>query len=169
MAIPQLNNHFSEFDRYHKLLLSHSLSKNLSISEVQEHLASVPKNRFASYVYDLHHTNPYIQPRGGYATFQKQADLTRQPDLAGVYFIPLTIDSYTHNNDYKKAQLLPEQSERENRDYLNGYPLINYGHEITRLLLRETEKPFCLRHGTPDARLLAEVALASAYSNILGK
>src|SRR5205085_9809639 len=41
-------------------------------------------------------------------------------------------------------------------------------HELTRELYTGIEKPISLRHGTPDARLLAEIAMASGIVEIEG-
>ncbi len=51
---------------------------------------------------------------------------------------------------------------------LNGYPLINHGYRTTREMVTYFKTPISLRHGTPDARLLVEVALASGIFEIEG-
>jgi methylaspartate mutase epsilon subunit len=100
--------------------------------------------------------------------FEAQQRLTRQLDEAGADFIPLTIDSYTRHNQYETATQLLRRSEEEEKNYLNGYPLVSHGHELTRELFRDLDKPVSLRHGTPDARLLVEIALASGIAEIEG-
>jgi len=100
--------------------------------------------------------------------FEAQHRLTRQLCAAGADFIPLTIDSCTRHNHYETATQLLRRSEEEGKDYLNGYPLISHGHELTRELYTDIDKPISLRHGTPDARLLAEVAMASGIAEIEG-
>jgi len=100
--------------------------------------------------------------------FEAQYELTRKLSDSGADFIPLTIDSYTRHNQYDTATQLLRRSEEEGRNYLNGYPLISHGYELTRQLYSDIEKPISLRHGTPDARLLAEVAIASGIVEIEG-
>jgi methylaspartate mutase epsilon subunit len=112
--------------------------------------------------------DPCIQPRGGFPSFEAQHHLTRQLNQAGADFIPLTIDSYTRQNQYDTATQLLRRSEEEGKNYLNGYPLISHGYELTRELYHNICKPISLRHGTPDARLLVEVALASGIAEIEG-
>jgi methylaspartate mutase epsilon subunit len=109
-----------------------------------------------------------MQPRGGFATFSAQKALTAKLDAAGADFIPLTIDSYTRQNQYDTAAELLRRSEDEERNYLNGYPLVCHGHEVTRELYQGLDKPVSLRHGTPDARLLVEIAIASGIVEIEG-
>lgn len=137
-------------------------------AEVRSFLAGLPDACFASHLFSQEHRAPLIQPRGGFATFTKQKGLTSALHHAGTDFLPLTIDSYTRHNDYERAQILLEQSEEQDKDLLNGYPLVNYGFEVTRSLYKGIDKPVCLRHGTPDARVLAEMALASGITEIEG-
>jgi methylaspartate mutase epsilon subunit len=111
---------------------------------------------------------PFVQPRGGFPVFDAQLALTRRLDEAGADFIPLTIDSCTRHNQYDTASQLLKRSEEEGRSYLNGYPLVCHGHELTRELYRDLAKPVSLRHGTPDARLLAELAIGSGIAEIEG-
>jgi methylaspartate mutase epsilon subunit len=111
---------------------------------------------------------PLIQPRGGVPLFDDQLRLTQALCDAGADFIPLTIDSCTRHNQYDTAAQLLRRSEEEGRSLLNGYPLVCHGHELTRQLFVGLDKPVSLRHGTPDARLLVEVALASGIVEIEG-
>jgi len=109
-----------------------------------------------------------VQPRGGFPLFEAQRRLTDALSKAGADFIPLTIDSYTRQNQYETATQLLRRSEEEGKNFLNGYPLISHGHELTRGLFTDLARPVSLRHGTPDARLLAEVAIASGILEIEG-
>jgi len=113
-------------------------------------------------------SGPLIQPRGGFPLFEAQRRLTQELDAAGADFIPLTIDSYTRHNQYDTAEQLLRRSENEGKNYLNGYPLVSHGYAVTRELYSGLNKPVSLRHGTPDARLLAEVAIASGIVEIEG-
>ena len=168
MGVPQNNSGILNFCAYRQHLLKQARASCISVEEVRNFLEHLPLSRFASHWLQSKHEVPYIQPRGGYATFAKQKILTEKLNLAGADFIPLTIDSCTRHNDYERAQFLLERSEEDGRDYLNGYPLVNYGYEVTRELYRNIDKPVSLRHGTPDARLLVEIAIASGITEIEG-
>jgi len=149
-------------------IISHSLAQGIDFEEVQSFLAALPANRYPAAAYTQRGRMPCVQPRGGYPRFESQLALTHELDRAGADFIPLTIDSYTRHNQYDTAARLLQRSEDEEKDYLNGYPLINHGYEVTRELYRGLDKPVSLRHGTPDARLLVEVAIASGIVEIEG-
>jgi methylaspartate mutase epsilon subunit len=59
-------------------------------------------------------------------------------------------------------------SEENEMDMLNGYPLVNHGYRTTRKMMTHFNRPVSLRHGTPDARLLIETAIASGIFEIEG-
>lgn len=168
MAVPNKRNVLNGFEVYRERILSLPWIKGINIDEVREHLAGLENNRFASIQYKSSHLHPYIQPRGGFPLFKQQKNLSESLDKAGADFIPLTIDSYTRHNDYDKVSPLLKKSEKKGTNYLNGYPLVNHGYKCTRKLYKNIKKPVCLRHGTPDARLLVEMAIASGITEIEG-
>jgi len=109
-----------------------------------------------------------VQPRGGFPTYDQVFRLYEEFTAAGVDVLPLTIDSNTRLNDYATAQKMLALSEENDTDMLNGYPLITHGYRTTRRMITHFDTPVSLRHGTPDARLLVEVALASGIFEIEG-
>jgi methylaspartate mutase epsilon subunit len=168
MAFPSSSARLRSIEGQRRHVLAHPLARGVAHDEVARHLAAVPLRRFPSVVYSQRGRAPLIQPRGGVPLFEAQLSLTRALSAAGADFIPLTIDSYTRQNQYETAAQLLRRSEEEGRSYLNGYPLVCHGHELTRQLYDGLDKPVSLRHGTPDARLLVELALASGIAEIEG-
>jgi len=168
MALPSRQAKLADIEKSRNQVLSHPLARGISPAEVRDHLASLPRKRFPRVMYAERGEGPYIQPRGGFPLFEAQHRLTQQLSESGADFIPLTIDSYTRQNQYETATQLLHRSEEEGKNYLNGYPLISHGYELTRQLYTNLDKPVSLRHGTPDARLLAEVAIASGIAEIEG-
>ncbi len=131
-------------------------------------LAQLPESRYAASAFQNRGEHPILQPRGGFALFDDQAQLTHELDVAGADFLPLTIDSHTRQNDYERAATLLEQCEERNENLLNGYPLLAHGALLTRSLFTDINKPVSLRHGTPDARVLVEAALDAGITEIEG-
>ncbi len=168
MAAPSPDAKLSRIDEHRDRVLSQPWAKDIDRSEVDAYLESLRPERFASVLYRTEHTRPYIQPRGGFPLFDDQKSLSQSLGRAGADFIPLTVDSYTRHNDYDTASQLLQRSEDEDKDYLNGYPLVCHGHLLSRDLFEDIEKPVSLRHGTPDARLLVELAIASGITDIEG-
>lgn len=168
MARPSDKARLTDIERQRRQVLSHPLARGLAPAEVAAFLQQLPRRRFPSVVYAERGPVPLIQPRGGVPLFDDQLRLTQALDAAGADFIPLTIDSCTRHNQYDTAAQLLRRSEEEGRSLLNGYPLVCHGHELTRQLYTGLDKPVSLRHGTPDARLLIEVAIASGIVEIEG-
>ncbi|MEO8247884.1 MAG: methylaspartate mutase subunit E [Burkholderiales bacterium] len=168
MARPSINARLQNLAPQRAQVLSHPLARGLTVDEVERFLLNAPERRFPNRVYAERGPLPLLQPRGGTPLFDEQLALTRALSDAGADFVPLTIDSCTRHNQYETAAQLLRRSEEENKAYLNGYPLVCHGHELTRELYVGLNKPVSLRHGTPDARLLVEIAIASGIAEIEG-
>lgn len=168
MAVPSPDARLHHVDSQRRQVLAHPLARGLDPCEVAAFLASLPRRRYPSVAYAERTGVPLIQPRGGVPLFEEQAELTRALSDAGADFLPLTIDSCTRHNEYDTATQLLRRSEEEGRSLLNGYPLVCHGHELTRQLYVGLDKPVSLRHGTPDARLLVEMAIGSGIVEIEG-
>jgi methylaspartate mutase epsilon subunit len=168
MARPSDKAKLHNIDRQRHQVLAHPLARGLSPGEVSRFVSALPRRRFPSVAYAERRGTPLIQPRGGVPLFDDQLRLTQALSDAGADFVPLTIDSCTRHNQYDTAAQLLRRSEEEGRSLLNGYPLVCHGHELTRQLYVGLDKPVSLRHGTPDARLLVEVAIASGIVEIEG-
>lgn len=168
MAIPSASARLQHIDSQRRQVLASPFAQGLEPAEVAGFLAALPRRRYPGVVYAERDGVPKIQPRGGVPLFDEQLRLTRALDAAGADFLPLTIDSCTRHNQYDTAAQLLRRSEEEGRALLNGYPLVCHGHELTRQLYTGLDKPVSLRHGTPDARLLVELAIASGIVEIEG-
>lgn len=109
------------------------------------------------------------QPRGGFATLAQQQDLMEKLDREGMAdVVPTTTDSYTRNEHFAMAQSGIDESVRQGRSLLNGFPLVNYGPKAARQLIEAIDKPAIVLSGTSMPRLTAEVGYAAGYSGFLG-
>lgn len=109
-----------------------------------------------------------VQPRAGVALVEQHIELLRFLELEGADCLPTTIDSYTRQNRYQEAQKGIEESKTSGRSMLNGFPAVNHGVGACRQIVESVSIPVQLRHGTPDARLLSEIALAGGFTDIEG-
>lgn len=110
-----------------------------------------------------------IQPRAGVALRSEHIQLLkflRQHGKADV--LPTTIDSYTRQNKYREAENGIKESRKVGRSLLNGFPAVNYGVQKCREVVEELDCPLQVRHGTPDARLLAEITIAGGFTDFEG-
>lgn len=106
-----------------------------------------------------------VQPRAGVADLDKHIELLEFLEAAGADFLPSTIDSYTRQNRYQEAEKGIEESRKEGRSMLNGFPAVNYGVELCKRVLDHVNVPLQARHGTPDSRLLAEIIHAAGWTS----
>ena len=110
-----------------------------------------------------------IQPRAGVALHEEHIKLLHYLEEEGeADLLPTTIDSYTRLNRYKEAEAGITQSRETGRSMLNGFPAVNYGVDICRVVTSSLQNPVQVRHGTPDARLLTEISIAGGFTSYEG-
>lgn len=108
-----------------------------------------------------------LQPRAGVALVDDHIKLLKslEPECD---LLPTTIDAYTRQNQYAEAQRGIDKSLAAGYSMLNGFPAVNHGVAACRQVVEQLNKPVEIRHGTPDARLLAEIALAAGFTSFEG-
>lgn len=108
-----------------------------------------------------------LQPRAGVALLREHTELlnglTPYCDV-----LPTTVDAYTRHNRYDEAQNGIDKSRAAGTSLLNGFPAVNHGVDGCRRLVDAVSKPVQVRHGTPDARLMAEITLAAGFTSYEG-
>ncbi len=126
------------------------------------------EKRFSAALADADETGKtLLQPRAGVALLREHTALME--GLAPYCdVLPTTIDAYTRHNRYDEAQEGIDRSRAAGTSLLNGFPAVNHGVEGCTRLVETVSKPIQVRHGTPDARLLAEVTLSSGFSSYEG-
>jgi methylaspartate mutase epsilon subunit len=110
-----------------------------------------------------------IQPRAGVALIDEHIKLLGYlQDKGEADLLPTTIDSYTRQNRFQKAEEGILESAKLNKSMLNGFPAVNHGVQGCRRIIDALNIPVQLRHGTPDARLLTEIAYAGGFTSYEG-
>jgi len=110
-----------------------------------------------------------IQPRAGVALIDDHIRLLRYLETEGTAdLLPTTIDAYTRQNRYAEAAVGIERSVAAGHSLLNGFPAVNHGLAGCRRVTEAVASPIQVRHGTPDARLLAEITLAGGFTSYEG-
>jgi methylaspartate mutase epsilon subunit len=108
-----------------------------------------------------------LQPRAGVALLREHTELLN--GLAPYCdLLPTTVDAYTRHNRYDEAQAGIDKSRAAGTSLLNGFPAVNHGVDGCRRLIEDLPKPVQVRHGTPDARLMAEITLAAGFTSYEG-
>jgi methylaspartate mutase epsilon subunit len=85
-------------------------------------------------------------------------------DEGGSDLLGTIIDSKTRMLDFEGAEQGLEQSLSTGEWLLNGFPLVHYGVEGTRQMVRAVDLPVMIRGVAPDWRLILEIGLASGYT-----
>lgn len=106
-----------------------------------------------------------VQPRSGVGDHAEMLKLLSgieaeaEPDI-----LTITIDSYSRLRMFEQASRIL----RTNPAALNGYPLVAHGWHRGRELNERTKRPLDVRHGSPIADDLFDVAVASGITSFEG-
>ena len=110
-----------------------------------------------------------VQPRAGVPVVEEHIKLMQYLEEHGeADLLPTTIDSYTRQNRYEEAENGIAESIRLGRAMMNGFPAVNHGVAKCRQVVESVGLPMQVRHGTPDARLLTEIAYAGGFTSYEG-
>lgn len=145
--------------------------KDVDLDEAVQFHLGLPQEKIAYHKLrqSLEEKRIYLQPRAGVALLSEHIELLLALESRGAAdFLPTTIDSYTRQNRYEDAARGIEESKAAGRSMLNGLPAVNYGVKNCRKIVNSVHVPVQVRHGTPDARLLAEITLAAGFTDFEG-
>ncbi|WP_256641373.1 methylaspartate mutase [Streptomyces murinus] len=137
-----------------------------SLEESVAYVAALGKPTAAQILQDARESGRVaIQPRCGVGGHEEMKALLKAlqaeaaPDL-----LTLTIDSHTRLKRFEQAL---RTLNRDPQD-LNGYPLVTHGWQRGRDLNESVAAPLEIRHGSPDARALFDVSVASGITSFEG-
>ena len=145
--------------------------KDVNLEEAVSYHKSMPENRIFSkkLIEAKKNGRTLIQPRAGVPVVERHIELLQHLEKYGeADLLPTTIDSYTRQNRYKEAENGINESLRLDRAMLNGFPAVNHGVAKCRQVIESVNVPVQVRHGTPDARLLTEIAYAGGFTSYEG-
>lgn len=145
--------------------------KDVDLDEAFAYQKAIPETKRFSRKLSLAKKNgdTLIQPRAGVPLIEEHIKLLNYlEDKGEADLLPTTIDSYTRLNRYEEAELGIRESARLGKAMLNGFPGVNHGVSGCRQVTQATKVPVQVRHGTPDARLLAEITLAGGFTSYEG-
>lgn len=151
-----------------EVLSSWNTGKEVDLEDSLKYLQKVPKEKnFCSKLINAKENGITLaQPRAGVALIEDHIKLlTYLQDVGGADLLPTTIDSYTRQNRYDECEVGMAESRKAGRSLLNGFPAVNHGVYGCRRVFEAVDVPLQARHGTPDARLLAEIIHASGWTS----
>jgi len=106
--------------------------------------------------------------RGGVATAEGQIELLQFLQEQGADILPATCDSYTRNLRFHDVEKGIEETYKQGRNMLNGFPAVNLGVKGCRKVLEAVDLPITCKHGSVDGRILAEVSFAGGMTDYNG-
>ena len=145
--------------------------KDVNLEEAAAYHKSMPASRnFSQRLLDAKRDGrTLVQPRAGVPVLEEHIKLLQfLQDNGEADLLPSTIDSYTRQNRYEEAENGIAESIRLGRAMLNGFPAVNHGVAKCRQVIESVNVPVQVRHGTPDARILAEITLAGGFTSYEG-
>ena len=145
--------------------------KDVNLEEAVAYHKAMPECRnFSKKLVDAKYAGKtLIQPRAGVPVIEEHIKLMQYLEKYGeADLLPSTIDSYTRQNRYEEAENGIAASIKEGRALMNGFPAVNHGVANCRRVVESVNLPLQVRHGTPDARLLAEITLAGGFTSYEG-
>ena len=162
----------SEFEALRQEVLSQwHTGKDVNVEETVAYHKAMPEERIFStkLVKAKQEKRTLVQPRAGVPVVERHIELLQHlQDKGEADLLPTTIDSYTRQNRYQEAENGINESLRLDRAMLNGFPAVNHGVQKCRQVIESVNVPVQVRHGTPDARLLAEIAYAGGFTSYEG-
>ncbi|MGB9226167.1 hypothetical protein [Mycobacterium sp.] len=136
------------------------------LTSVLDHLRASSKASAHTILRAAAHTGiPALQPRCGVGGHDEMRALLQRLEAgAAPDLLPVTIDSHTRLRHFDVAAA----TLRTSPSNLNGYPLVSHGWQRGRELNACVQAPLEIRHGSPDARDLFAVSIASGITSFEG-
>lgn len=156
------------FKEREEVLKQWPTGKDVDLQEAVDYLKKIPTEKnFADKLVRAKEAGVTLaQPRAGVALINEHITLLKHlQDEGGADLLPSTIDAYTRQNRYEECERGIQESLKAGRSLLNGFPGVNHGVHGCRQVLEAVDLPLQIRHGTPDARLLAEIMTAGGYTS----
>ena len=161
-----------EFEQLRREVLTQwPTGKDVDLKEAEAYHKAMPESRrFSQKLTQAKKDGrTLVQPRAGVPGIEEHIKLLQfLQDKGEADLLPSTIDSYTRQNRYAEAENGIAESIRLGRAMLNGFPAVNHGVAGCRQVVESVNTPVQVRHGTPDARLLAEITLAGGFTSYEG-
>ncbi|HLP59157.1 MAG TPA: methylaspartate mutase subunit E [Candidatus Deferrimicrobium sp.] len=111
---------------------------------------------------------PLVQPRTGVAHTCDEIDILLYLKQYGLDISSIQLDAASRKKMYDKAHEGVLRTQKGKKSFLNGYPIPIHGVNGVKEILDTIATPFQVRAGSPDHRLVYEIALAGGASSLEG-
>jgi len=101
----------------------------------------------------------------GKATIEEQLELLTHVEKEGLAdILGTSVDSFSRQKNFKKAEDGIVESMKRGRSVLNGFPIVNHGVKGVRKLVEAVNSPIHMRYGAYDPRLIDEIGYAGGHT-----
>ncbi len=111
---------------------------------------------------------PLVQPRTGVAHIEDEIGILLYLREQGLDISSIQLDAASRKNFYHKAREGVRLSKKGKTSFLNGYPVPVHGVGGVERIMQAIDTPFQVRAGSPDHRLVYEIALAGGATSVEG-
>ncbi|UCH98542.1 MAG: hypothetical protein JSV88_17295 [Candidatus Aminicenantes bacterium] len=135
------------------------------------------KRNHADVLKNMHHilvnnqsfnSSPLVQPRTGVAHTCDEIEILTFLRKKGLDISSIQLDAASRKKMFDKAQEGVWKSEKGKQSFLNGYPVPVHGVKGIEEIVHSIDNPFQIRGGSPDHRLVYEIALAGGTTSLEG-
>ncbi|MFC2059251.1 methylaspartate mutase subunit E [Chloroflexota bacterium] len=148
-----------------KVLAKWPTGKEIDLDEAIEYRKRLPNGKvWNNMISKQKDGKPLFMLSMGHATVEETLEHMKfLEELGADVLIPFP-DAYTRKSRYEEAQVGLEESLKQGKNMLNGYPIVNHGLKAARLIREIINIPIrCVVDCDEDPRLNAEMALASGF------
>jgi methylaspartate mutase epsilon subunit len=152
-----------------KVLAMWPTGKEVDLDEAIEYQKGLSENRnFGKVIERLDKAREIVVfTRAGTPIIEDEIELNKTLVESGLPFIPVTTDSYTRLCQFEKAERGLQDSIKNGRPMLNGFPIVNHGVRNTRKVTESNEAAYNPRFANLDGRLISEIAFAAGMTGVL--
>jgi methylaspartate mutase epsilon subunit len=141
--------------------------KEVDLQEAIAFHKSLPKHKVWTHKmrYAKEHGETYASSGMGKTTIEEHIDLLTFVEKKGkADILSATVDSFSRQNNYQRAQQGIEESIKKGNSALNGLPVVNHGVAGIRKIVEAVNSPIIMRYGAADPRLIDEIGLAGGFT-----
>jgi len=153
-----------------RVLAAWKTGKDVDLAEALRYHKQMPAHKNLPYVLQQAKRDSAVLMHNltGQSTLASQREfLTGLQNRGNSGLLQCLYDSYTRTGRFAHLEAVIQECESQNKNLLNGYPLVNYGVAGNRRLVESLDRPVGALGPAVDSRLASEIALASGYTQLV--
>jgi len=156
---------------FREVMSLYPTGREVDLDEAVEYLRALPPEKSVPAAFDRAKRDGLLllNPRGGVATLEAMTQLLLcLQNEGGADILPVEPDSYSRRNMFQEAAAGLEESQRQGRSMLNGFPLPIHGVATCRRLTESVQRPLVCRSAAPRTQFVNTIAFVSGITEAIG-